>query len=44
MKKNSLKKPIDTHEENRIRFLIREEIFTKYRDNTEKSKFYRCSK
>ena len=44
MKKHSHKKPIDAQESYRVRCLIREEIFTKYRDDTEKSKFYRCSK
>ena len=44
MKKNSRKKPLDAQESNRIRYLIRDDIFTKYRDDKAISKFYRCSK
>ena len=44
MKKRMNKIPLDAQESNRVRYLIREAIFTKYRDDSAISNYYRCSK
>jgi hypothetical protein len=44
MKKHSEKRMLDSHEWNRVRYLMEEGIFVNYKKDTKVSRFYRCSK